>query len=50
MVPQYEKTQYNLPVFSGPFFEMFQHNEGDKRKNETLPAIPGWFATLHQFY
>jgi hypothetical protein len=33
MVPQYDKTQYKLLVFSAPLLNLFQNNVGEKREN-----------------
>jgi hypothetical protein len=33
MVPQYDKTQYRLFVFSAPLLNFFQNNEEEYREN-----------------
>jgi len=50
MVPEYEKIQYNLLVFSGPLIHFFQHNEGEKRENCDVGSESVQLANLHQLY
>jgi hypothetical protein len=50
MVPQYEKTQYNLLVFWGPLIKFFQHNEGERRENCDVASESVQLANFHQLY
>ena len=50
MVPQHEKTQYNLLAFSRPLLQLFQHCEGEKQEKRDAVSEFGLACNFQLFY